>query len=148
MNRWRWILIIKPTTFNNQPNGGRASTVTLAERPSRGEYSCCHRAPCLNTSSISCLYSWGSSEADSECPLSPASWREWQQTSDAAEQAAQRVTVLALPPLGWLLDVVGFMIKIHLQRFIIPEAWELHVVGFGNQYCWCDIGINLVMMCD
>ena len=29
-----------------------------------------------------------------------ASWREWQQTSDAAEQAAQRVTVLALPPLG------------------------------------------------
>ena len=32
--------------------------------------------------------------------LSEASWREWQQTSDAAEQAAQRVTVLALPPLG------------------------------------------------
>ena len=32
--------------------------------------------------------------------LPQASWREWQQISDAAEQAAQRVTVLALPPLG------------------------------------------------
>ena len=46
----------------------------------------------------------------------------WQQLYSPLDGRSANVTVLALPPLGWLLDVVGFMIKIHLQRFIIPEA--------------------------
>lgn len=50
----------------------------------------------------------------------------WQQLYSPLDGHSANVTVLALPPLGWLLNVVGF----------------------GNQYCWCDIGINLVMMCD
>ena len=45
----------------------------------------------------------------------------WQQLYSPLDGRSANVTVLALPPLGWLLDVVGFMIKIHLQRFIIPE---------------------------
>lgn len=46
----------------------------------------------------------------------------WQQLYSPLDGRSANVTVLALPPLGCLLDVVGFMIKIHLQRFIIPEA--------------------------
>ena len=46
----------------------------------------------------------------------------WQQLYSPLDGRSANVTVLALPPLGWLLNVVGFMIKIHLQRFIIPEA--------------------------
>lgn len=46
----------------------------------------------------------------------------WQQLYSPLDGRSANVTVLALHPLGWLLDVVGFMIKIHLQRFIIPEA--------------------------
>lgn len=46
----------------------------------------------------------------------------WQQLYSPLDGRSANVTVLALPPLGWLLDVVGFMIKIRLQRFIIPEA--------------------------
>lgn len=42
--------------------------------------------------------------------------------SRMAEIADLGLAELILPPLGWLLNVVGFMIKIHLQRFIIPEA--------------------------
>lgn len=46
----------------------------------------------------------------------------WQQLYSPLDGHSANVTVLALTPLGWLLNVVGFMIKIHLQRFIIPEA--------------------------
>ena len=69
---------IKRTTLNHQAHEVMAVPLTLAECPSRGEYSCCHRAHCL----------------------SEASLREWQQTGAAAEQGAQRVTTSSLPPLA------------------------------------------------
>ena len=46
----------------------------------------------------------------------------WQQLYSPLDGRSANVTVLALPPLGWLLDVVCFAIKIHLQRLIIPEV--------------------------
>ena len=63
----------------------------------------------------------------------------WQQLYSPLDGRSANVTVLALLPLGWLLDVVYFAIKIYFQLFIIHEVCELHVVGFGNQYYWCDI---------
>lgn len=44
----------------------------------------------------------------------------WQQLYSPLDGHSANVTVLALPPLGWLLKAVGFAIKIHLQRLIIP----------------------------
>ena len=112
-----------------------------------------------NTQVILCLCLFQQSRHSESASLLPHEYKQlmllvfkqgarWQQLYSPLDGRSANVTVLALPPLGWLLDVVGFMIKIHLPRFINPEARELHVVGFGNQYCWCDIGINLVMMCD
>ena len=46
----------------------------------------------------------------------------WQQLYSPLDGRSANVTVLALPPLGWLLNVVGFASKIHFQRLIIPEV--------------------------
>lgn len=81
---------------NGTPNGGQGRTVTRL----RGLFGC-----------VADLL-----------PFAPTRLRlkqgaRWQQLYSPLDGRSANVTVLALPPLGWLLKAVGF----------------------GNQYCWCDI---------
>lgn len=85
-----------------------------------------------NTQVILCLCLFQQSRHSESASLLPHEYKQlmllvfkqgarWQQLYSPLDGRSANVTVLALPPLSWLLDVVGFMIKIHLQRFIIPE---------------------------
>jgi len=86
--------------FESQARGGRLLVVTRCAPCSAAAPVCCHSRKLASLK---------------QCA-------RWQQLYSPLDGRSANVTVLALPPLGWLLDVVGFMIKIHLQRFIIPEA--------------------------